>query len=65
MHGKFPISLVEQLGHRKFAGSVDADKEIQPSFNRLHLGNIEVKEANRITLELLTPRYVAADILKP
>jgi len=49
----FSISLVDQSGDRKLARSVNADKEIQFPFSGLHLGHIDMKEANRVTLELL------------
>ena len=57
-----PVSLVDQLGDRELAGAVDADEQVQFAFGGLHLGDIDVKEADGITLEALALRFVALDI---
>ena len=57
-----PIGLVDQLGDCELAGAVYADEQIELSFGSLHLGDIDVEETNRITLEALTLGLVALDI---
>ena len=42
--------------------AVDADEQVQFAFGGLHLGDSDVKEADGITLEALTLRFVALDI---
>jgi hypothetical protein len=39
----FSISFIDQLSHREFAGSVNACKEIQLPFSRLHLRYIDAE----------------------
>lgn len=57
-----PVSLVDQLGDRELAGAVDADEQVQFAFGGLHLGNIDVEEANWLALEALALRLVALDV---
>lgn len=57
-----PVSLVDQLGDRELAGAVDANEQVQFAFGGLHVGDIDVKEANRVALEALTLRFFALDI---
>ena len=57
-----PVRLFNEFGHGELSGAVDADKEIELIFCRLHLGNIDVEEPNRVALELLTPQLVPLDI---
>ena len=47
------IGLVDQLRDREFAGAVDADEQVEFAFGGLHLGDIDVEEADRIALEAL------------
>lgn len=76
----FPISFVDQLGHCELARSVNANKEIQPIVGKtiprivfcpssyfcgLHLGYIDMEEADRVAFELLPFGLVVADVLKP
>ena len=46
----------------KFAGPVNAHKEIKLALHRLNFRDIDMKEADRVTLELLALRLVALDI---
>nr|GLK21510.1 hypothetical protein GCM10017606_23370 [Microbacterium terregens] len=50
------------MGDRELAGAVDADKQVQFVFGGLHLGNIDVEEADRVALEALPLRLVAFDV---
>ncbi len=56
------ISLVDQLGDRQLAGAVDTDKQVEPAFGSLHLGDIDVKKADWVMLETLALGLVAFDI---
>lgn len=56
------ISPVNQLCDSKLARAIDADEQVQLAFGGLHLGNIDVKEADRIALEALPLRFVAFDV---
>jgi len=60
--GGAPVSLLDELGHRELARAVNADKEIEFALSGLHLGDVNVEEADRVALELLALRLVAADI---
>ncbi len=60
--GGAPVSLLNELGHRELARAVNADKEIELALGGLHLGDVNVKEADREALELLALRLVAADV---
>jgi hypothetical protein len=42
-----------QLGESELAGAINRDEQVEPSFFRVHLGYVDVKVADRITLELL------------
>ncbi len=48
---------IGELGH-----PVDGDGQAQPAFGYLHLGDIDVEEADRIALELLLRRLVTFDL---
>jgi hypothetical protein len=56
------ISLVDELGDREFTRAVDADEQVELTFGRLHLGDIHVKEADRVALEALSLRLVSHDV---
>ena len=57
-----PVGFVEQLSDRKLAGAVNADEQVELAFGSLHLGDIDVEEADRIALEALSLRLVALDV---
>jgi len=44
-----PVSLVDELGDREFTRAVDADEQVELAFGRLNLGDIHVKEADRVS----------------
>ena len=56
------ICLLNKLGHGKRARAVDADEQVKLAFSSLHLGDVDVKEADRVSLELRPLRLVALDI---
>ena len=54
-----------KLGEGQFARAINGHEEIKPAFRRLHLGNIDVKETDRVGLELLLRGPIALDFRKP
>jgi hypothetical protein len=46
------ICLVDELSDRELGGAVDRDEEIELALRRLHFGDVDVEEADRIGLEL-------------
>jgi len=57
-----PVRLVDELGDRKLAGAVDADEQVELAFGNLNLGDIYVKEADRVALEALSLRLVPLNV---
>ena len=60
--GGLPASLGDELGDRKSTRAVDTNEQIGLVFGGLHLGDINVKEADRIALEALSLRLVALNV---
>lgn len=60
--GRSSVGFVYKLHHRKLACAVYGDEKIKLSFGSLNLGNIEVKEPDRIALEVLPFWLVSFDI---
>ena len=56
------VSFFNKLRDRELARAITADEEIELALGGLHLGDIDVKESDRIALELLPLRLVAAEI---
>lgn len=56
------ICFIHELLDCKFAGPVNAYKEIELALGGLNLGNVDVEEPDGLALELLSPRFVALDI---
>jgi hypothetical protein len=54
--------LVDELGDRKFARAVIADKQVEFAFCSLHLSDIDVEEADRVALEALPLRLDAFNV---
>lgn len=48
----------------ELGGPVDTDEEKEIAFGRLHFGDVDVKEADGVALELLPLGFVALDIRK-
>jgi len=51
--GGSSVGLVNQLGDSELAGAINGDEQIEPALGRLQLGDINMKEADRVTLETL------------
>ena len=62
--GRLCVSRCNELSDDKFGRSVNAYKEIELTFSRLHLGNVDMEEADGVALELLALGLVAFDIRK-
>jgi hypothetical protein len=55
-------AFFNELGHSKFVRAVESDEEMDLALGRLHVCGINVKEPDRIALELLAPRLVPCQI---
>ena len=51
---------VDELG-----GAVDGDQQIKPALLGADLGDVDMKVADRVGLELLAPRLIAVDLWQP
>ena len=60
--GRSPVSPVDQLSDRELAGAIDAHEQVELAFGGLHLGDIDVEEADRVTLEELPLGFVALNV---
>ena len=60
--GGFAIRLVHELRDCKLAGLINAHKEIDLAFHRPNLGDVDMEKADRVSLELLSPRLGALEI---
>ena len=60
-----PIRLLLKLGESQLGGSVDSDKEIQFALNTPDLGDINMKEPDRVPFEPFLGRFLAIDIRQP
>ena len=47
-----PLGLAMKFDEDEFARSIDGDEHVELAFGALHLGDIDVEEADRIALEL-------------
>ena len=56
------VGLFNELSEGELRGAVDRHEEIELSFRRLHLGDVDVKEADRLALKLFLCRSVAFDV---
>ena len=56
------VCLIHELFDCKLAGPVNTNKKIELALNRLNFRDINMKEADRVTLERLALRFVALDI---
>jgi hypothetical protein len=56
------ICFIHELRDCKLAGPVNAYKEIELALHRLNFGDIDMKEADGVTLELLALRLITLDI---
>ena len=53
-----------QLNEGELAGATDGDEHVEPAFGGPHLGEIDVKDADRMALEPLLRLLVALDFRK-
>ncbi len=60
--GGLPVCLLDELGHGKLACAVNAHEYIELAFSGLDLGNVDMKEADGVALELLTLWFVTFHI---
>ncbi len=58
------FNCYKELSDDEFRRSVNSYKEIELTFSRLHLGNVDVEGPDGVALELLALGDVALDILK-
>ena len=56
------VSFFNELGDGELGSPVDAHEETELALRRLHLSDVEVKEPDGVTLELLALRLVPLDI---
>ena len=59
------ICFFSELGEGEFAGPVDGHEEEELSLRGLHLGDVDMEEADRICLERFLGRLVAFGIRQP
>ncbi len=62
--GRLSVGSCNELGNGELGCPVDADEEKELSLSSLHLGDVDVKEPDRVTLELLPSGLVSLDIRK-
>ncbi len=63
--GSLSISRFNESSDGELGSSVDAHEEEKFSFSGLHFGNVDVKEADGVALELLALGLVSLDIRQP
>lgn len=56
------ICLAHELSDCKFAGPVNTHEEVELALRRLNLGDVDMKEADRVSLESLPLWLVALDV---
>ena len=57
--------LAMKFDEGEFACAINGHEKIKPAFRGLHLGNVDVKKADGVALELLLCRQIAVHIGKP
>ncbi|QBL95585.1 hypothetical protein KSAC_34060 (plasmid) [Komagataeibacter saccharivorans] len=60
--GRSSVGFAHKLRYRKLSGTVYAHEKVKLAFGNLDFGNIEVKEPDRIALEVLPFWLVSFDI---
>ena len=48
-----PVSRFNQLGDRELGRAINADEQVKLALSSLHLGDVDVEEADKVALELL------------
>ncbi len=57
--------LLVQLDEGELGRAVDGDEQVEPALLGAHLGDVDVKEADRVGLEAGAPGPVAVDLRQP
>ena len=60
--GRLSVGRRNELGDGELGSAVDSHKEKELALGSLHLGNVDVEEADGVALELLALRLIAFDI---
>ena len=63
--GRLSVSCCNELSDGELGSPVDSDEQVELALGSLHLGNVDVEEADGVALELLALGLVAFDIRKP
>lgn len=63
--GGLPVCLLDELGHGKLANAINAHEQLELAFSGRNLGNVDMKEADGVALELLTLWLVTFHIRQP
>ncbi len=56
------VCLFDEFNHSELGGSIDGDEQVELAFGGSHLSQIDVEEADRIGVELLSARSVTLDL---
>ena len=59
------VRLLDELGEGELAGAVDGHEQIELAFSGVHLGEVDVEEADRVGLELAFGLFFAVDLGQP
>ena len=62
--GGLSVSIRNELSDSELGRPVDSDEEKELSLGGLHFGDVDVKEPDRVALELLPLGFVSRDIGK-
>ena len=60
--GRLSVSCFNELGDGELGCPVDADEQVELALGSLHLGDVDVEEADGVAFEFLPPGLVAFDI---
>jgi len=63
--GRLHIGFFHELDHSELRGPVDGHEEVEFAFGRSHFGQVDMEEADRIGVELLSPGLVSLDLRQP
>ena len=63
--GRLSVRRCNELSDGEFGSSVNAHKEIELAFGRLHLGDVNMEEPYGVALELLALGLVALHVRQP
>jgi hypothetical protein len=63
-HGRLSVRSCNELGVGELGSAVNTDEEKELALPRLHFGDVDVKEPDGVSLELLPLGFVSRDIRK-